>query len=236
MGTFWGLSARGDELHIELHLGHEYDRPPFTVDKLIVGDVDPFGGGDDPESICTPADFEDVICYDDDPGKWANVMASVGVMNVGSNPVSGLWCSGSNVSPNNYVLTNDHCISSQGECDSSEFVFKYYNTNCGSGPTTADWQSFRCDDVVASSPYVSCEATVTTLDFALNSVIGDPASTFGFASPDPIPLVDGEGIYIIQHPAGRPHEITHGDGANVDADPPNLRYYDTLDTEGGSSG
>jgi len=50
------------------------------------------------------------------------------------------------------------------------------------------------------------------------------------------PITDGEGIYIIQHPAGRPHEITHGSGDDVDADSPNLRYYNTLDTEGGSSG
>jgi len=237
MGSFWGLSARGEELHLELHLSHDYSVPPFTIDRLIVGDVDPFGsGGSGPESICPPGDFEDVICYDNDPGKWANVMASVGLMNVGSNPSTGLWCSGSNVSPNNYVLSNDHCITSQGECDTTEFVFKYYNENCGSGPTNTDWESFRCDDIVVSSPIGDCEATLSTLDFTLNSVIGDPATTFGYVVADPNPITDGEGIYIIQHPAGRPHEITHGDGTNVDADAPNLRYYDTLDTEGGSSG
>jgi len=237
MGSFWGLSARGEELYFELHLRSDYTEPPFRIDQLIVGDIDPLAGSNSgPESICPPGDFEDVVCYDSDAGKWANVMASVGVMTVGSTPTSGLWCSGSNVSPNNYVLSNDHCVTSQAECDTTEFVFKYYNQNCGSGPTTPDWQGFRCDDIVESSPYVSCEATVSSLDFTLNSVIGDPASTFGYATPDPNPITDGEGIYIIQHPAGRPHEITHGDGSNVDADAPNLRYYDTLDTEGGSSG
>ncbi len=237
MGSFWGLSARGEEIHLELHFRHAYATPPFSIDRMIVGDIDPFGGSaSGPESICPPDDFEDVICYQSDAGKWANVMASVGLMNVGSNPTSGLWCSGSNVSPNNFVLSNDHCITSQAECDTTEFVFKYYNQNCGSGPTTPDWQSFRCDDIVVSSPLGDCEATVSTLDFTLNSVLGDPASTFGYAVADPNPITDGEGIYIIQHPDGRPHEIAHGDGANVDADAPNLRYYDTLDTEGGSSG
>jgi hypothetical protein len=237
MGSFWGLSAQGQELQLELRIGHEYTAPPFRIDTIIVGDVDPFASsGDEPESICPPADFEDAICYQSDSGKWANVMASVGVMNVGSNPTTGLWCSGSNVSPLNYVLTNYHCIGSQSTCDSSEYVFKYYNQNCGSGPTTPDWQSFRCDDIVVSSPLGDCEATLSTLDFALTSVLGDPSSGFGYVTPDPNPIADGEGIYIIQHPAGRPHEITHGDGVNVDADPPNLRYYDTLDTEGGSSG
>ncbi|MEE4270487.1 MAG: trypsin-like peptidase domain-containing protein [Thermoanaerobaculales bacterium] len=237
MGTFWSLSARGEELHLELHVRSEYAVSPFRIDKLIVGNVDPFGSDDGPESICPPGDFEDVVCYEADAGKWANVMASVGVMWAGGNPATGaLWCSGSNVSPLNYVLTNDHCIESQADCDSAEFVFKYYNTTCGGSTTTDDWQGFRCDDVVVSSPFVSCEATLTTLDFALNSVIGDPASSFGYAQVDATPITDGEGIYIVQHPNGRPHEITHGDGANVDADAPNLRYYDTLDTEGGSSG
>lgn len=238
MGIFWGLSARGEMLHLELHLSHEYDQAPFTIDRIIIGDIDPHtGSGQEPESICEPPDFEDVVCYDTDPGKWANVMASVGVMTAGGNPAAGaLWCSGSNVSPDNYVLTNAHCIETQGECDNSEFVFRYYNENCGSGPTTPDWVGFRCDDIVAFSPVDDCEATLSTLDFSLNSVIGDPASTFGFAVADHKPITDGEAIYIIQHPDGRPHEITHGDGDNVDADPPNLRYYDTLDTEPGSSG
>ena len=237
MGTFWGLSARGEELHLEFHFSHDYAVAPFRIDKVLVGDVDPFAGSAEaPESICQPPDFEDAICYQSDTGKWNNVMASVGLMNVGGSATTGLWCSGANVSPNNYVLSNDHCIASQAECDSTEFVFKYYNQNCGSGPTTPDWQSFRCDDVVASSPFVSCEATLSTLDFSLSSVIGDPATTFGYASADPNPITDGEGIYIIQHPSGRPHELTHGDGANVDADGQNLRYYDTLDTEPGSSG
>jgi hypothetical protein len=237
MGSFWGLSARGEELHLELHISHDYAVPPFRIDKVLIGDVDPFGSaGNFPESICGSSDFEDVICYQGDADKWANVMASVGVMSVGAYPTTGLWCSGSNVSAANYVLTNGHCVASQAECNNSEFVFNYHNQNCGSGPTTPDWVSFRCDEVEVSSPWDFCEATLSTLDFALTSVIGDPASIFGYAVVDPIPITDGEGIYIVQHPVGRPQEITHGDGFDVDADPPNLRYYGTLDSEPGSSG
>ncbi len=237
LGSFWALSAFGDMLHIELHLSHDYSRPPFTIDQVIVGDVDVFGAGDDQsESICSPGDFEDVVCYDDDAGKWATVMASVGVMSVGSNPTTGVWCSGSNVSPNNYVMTNWHCVPDFAPCTNAEFVFKYYNTTCGGSTTTPDWESFHCDQTVAESPFVGCDATLSDLDFTLNSVIGDPASTYGWVTPDSNVLTDGEAIYIVQHPAGRPHEITHGGGVDVDVDGHVLRYYDTLDTEGGSSG
>jgi V8-like Glu-specific endopeptidase len=241
MGTFWGLSGFGDRMTLELRFRHAYPRPPFRIDQVILGRTDLFAppprGGAVPESICAPADFEDVICYQNDPDKWANVLASVGVMTVGGNPNTALFCSGSNVSPRNYLLTNQHCIETQGGCDGAEFVFKFYRTGCNNGaPATVDFQSFRCDQVVAQSPFINCDSGLSDLDFTLASVIGDPTSAFGFVRPDPTPLTDGEAIYIVQHPDGRPHEIAHGSGADVDVDGTVLRYYDTLDTEGGSSG
>lgn len=243
-GSFWGLSVLGDVAVLELRFRGEYDRPPFRVDQAIAGDASLFEPAPDlfappPAnlSVCAPADFEDVLCYEGDAGKWGNVLASVGVMSVGGNPNTALFCSGANVSPGNYVLTNDHCIASQAECDGSEFVFRYYRTGCNNGaPPTADWVGFRCDEIVASSPFGPCDPDLANLDFALCSVMGDPASTFGFATPDPAPLTSGEAIYIVQHPDGRPHEITHGEGADVEVDGTTLRYYDTLDTEPGSSG
>ncbi len=236
-GTFWGLSAFGNRFSLELVMARSYDVAPFKIDKIIVGNEDILGSGvAGPESICGPGDFEDVICYDNDPEKWATVFASVGVMSVGGNATTSLFCSGSNLIGNN-VLTNSHCVSSQGACTNTEFVFKYYRTGCNDGsPATADWESFRCDQLLIAQIFNTCEVGSTNQDFSLFSVIGDPAATYGAVEPDPIALTDGEAIYIVQHPAGRPHEVTHGSGANVDADGFNLRYYDTLDTEGGSSG
>lgn len=241
-GTFWSLTAFEDTLHLELEHRAPYEEPPFRVDRVLVGEPGLFDDAPAaPESVCAPADYDDVICYEDEAGKWANVLASVGVMTLGGNPATGLWCSGSNVSPNNYVMTNYHCIPEAGSCANSEFVFKFYRTACNTGaPPTADYQSFRCDETVVQSPIGDCDATTTTLDFSLNSVIGDPAATFGYVRPDPTRLTDGEAIYIVQHPAGRPHEIAHGDDEDVVVDPTAgksvIRYYDTLDTEGGSSG
>ncbi|MEM9596357.1 MAG: trypsin-like peptidase domain-containing protein [Acidobacteriota bacterium] len=241
-GSFWGLSAFGDTLHLELRFQKPYERTPFRISQVMVGDpamLAEAAGVPQPRSICSPGDFEDVICYDADVEKWANVLASVGVMTAGGN-VS-LWCSGSTVSPQGHVLTNEHCIANQSECSNAEFVYKYYRTGCNNGSAvTQDWEGFRCDQTVASSPFNNlCDPNLDNLDYSLHTVVGD-ASAYGFVEVDPTPLTSGEAIYIVQHPSGRPHEIAHGDGANVVVDPggngTTLRYYDTLDTEGGSSG
>jgi hypothetical protein len=238
MGTFWGLSARGEDLFLEFHFTHEYGSRPFHIDKVLVGDVDPLGGSEFmTKETCGSSDYEDVVCYQNDSEKWANVMASVGVITpVGSDPMAGILCSGVNVSENNYILTNHHCIPTQSACLNAEFVFGYHNENCGSGPAATDWQSYRCDDILASSPFSECESAPDSLDFSLTSVIGDPAGTFGHVDVDFNPITDGESVYMVQHALGRPQEITHGSGTDVDADAPILRYYNTLDAEIGSDG
>ncbi len=237
-GTFWGLSVPGSVLDLELTLRGPWARPPFRLDRVLAGDADLFAGRlPGPETICPPADFEDTICYQGDPLRWSNIVASAGVILAGGDPSAALFCSASNVSPLGMLLTNNHCIEDQAACDNAEFLFGYRRTGCGDGsPPSLDWQSFHCDQLVASSPFGVCEVSLSSLDFSLSSVIGDPSSTFGWTNPDPSPPASGEALYIVQHPSGRPQEIAHGAGSDVVVDGSTLRYYGTLDTEPGSSG
>lgn len=241
MGSFWALSVPGDSAVLELKFSQPYKHDPFSVDSVIAGNPGSFGasaykpGDEASRSICAPPDFEDAICYQNDAAKWSNVQASVGVMTVGADANNALYCSGANVSPRNYILTNNHCVPTQLFCDNTEFVFRYYRTGCNDGSApTENWVSYRCDELVASEPLVDCDAAPGTLDFSVVSVIGEPAVEFGYAQPDDTPLSSGEAIYIVQHPDGRPHEITHGTDTLVDGSV--LRYWNTLDTENGSSG
>ena len=236
-GSFWGLAAFGDELHFELRARGRYTRPPFEIEQVIVGDPQLLAAvaGGESRSVCAPEDFDDAICYQGDAAKWANVLASAGVITTGGGVAS--WCSAVNVSPQNYLLTNYHCIPQAGSCASSEFLFKYYRTACNSGaPATADWVSYRCKNTVASSPLADCEPGLASLDYSLSSVFGDPAGSFGFTRPDPTPLTSGERVYLVQHPGGRPHEITEGEGADLVVSGHTLRYFGSLDTEDGSDG
>ena len=38
LGTFWGLSARGEELFFEFHFRHVYREAPFRIDTVIIGE------------------------------------------------------------------------------------------------------------------------------------------------------------------------------------------------------
>ncbi|MBT8135413.1 MAG: trypsin-like peptidase domain-containing protein, partial [Gammaproteobacteria bacterium] len=235
-GSFWTLSVPGDSAVLELVFRGAYKQDPFSVDKVIAGNpVMRAADSGTTRSLCGAPDFEDVICYQGDAEKWANVQASVGVMSVGGNVETAIYCSGSNISPANHILTNNHCLTSQAQCTNTEFIFRHYRTGCNDGsPLTQDWVSFRCDELLVSQPLVDCDAVPGELDFSLASVIGEPTAEFGYIQPDTTPLVDGEALYIVQHPDGRPHEITHGSDTDVDGTV--LRYWNTLDTESGSSG
>ena len=242
LGSFWGLSVPGDRFTLELEMGPDVGRTPFRIDQVIVGDVDLMGRTpDETESVCLPADFEDVICHQDDIELWANSTATVGVMTVGGVPgdsgMSGLWCSGSVVGPEGHVLTSYGCLPLTGACVDVEFVLGYHRSGCGGDALpVADWQSFRCDEVVASSPFVDCEPQLDELDFSLASVVGNPAAEYGFVRPDAAAAVSGEDVFIVQHAQGRPLEVTSGGGADFVVDGMTLRYFGTLDTDAGSQG
>lgn len=241
-GEFWALTAFADELELELDFAAPYGRLPFRVDRALAGDPGWFDGGlAAPASVCGGADFEDAACYAADAGTWSNVRASAGVLGVGGDPATAIFCSAVNVSPFDYVLTNYHCLPGVTSCADAEFVFGYRRELCGAPPLAGNWRSFRCGEIVAASPEGSCETPLDALDFSLSSVEGDPSAQFGYARPEAGALADGTPIYIVQHAAGRPQEIVHGAGADVDVDTAGgtrsvLRYYGSLDTEAGSSG
>ncbi|MEM6641051.1 MAG: hypothetical protein AAF610_14250, partial [Pseudomonadota bacterium] len=127
-GTFWGLSGQGDSMVLRFTFDKPYRSPPFRIDRLMVGNAALTAPKTESgaRSICSPADFEDSVCYEQDSGKWDVARASVGVMSVGGNAATSLFCSGSNVSGSNAILTNQHCVENQAVCDNTEFGFDAY--------------------------------------------------------------------------------------------------------------
>ncbi|MEM8994678.1 MAG: trypsin-like peptidase domain-containing protein, partial [Acidobacteriota bacterium] len=248
---FWGLAVRGDTAVFELRLRpgagavRGLDREPVRLDRVAVGDGDfsPFGPASGSaatkpvgESLCGDGDFEDIECYRGDAAKFDAMLSTAGVLTAENGSV--FWCTGVNVSPRNLVLTAESCLASTAACRDAEFVFGYYRDGCGVGAPIADgWRGYRCLETVASSPFGDqCEPTPANLDFSLHRVDGDPANEWGWSDPADVAPASGERLYIPQHADGRPLEVAHGEGADVELDGMTLRYYGTLDTESSSVG
>ena len=252
---FWGLSSPGDSMTFELSLGSDtagqsskrYDAPPFQMSRLAVGDADAWAAvstipsrsslekATASKSICDTADFTDAICHQGDAGRWAAAQATAGILEISGDGV--FFCTGVNISPRNMVLTTESCLPDSAACSGAEFVFGYHRETCGSGNVVDTWQSYRCSETLTSSPFGNmCDPDTDNLDFALHQVDGDPATDWGFVDPDPTPLTSGEALYIFQHAAGRPLELSEGSGMDVEVDGMTLRYYGTLDTESSSTG
>ena len=186
-------------------------------------------------STCGNLDRTDVACYQATyPTEFNNAYAVARILQNGSS-----HCTGWRVTPDNFLMTNEHCITSQGQLNNMEFWFDYQRSQCQTGspntPTIVTGDQFLVDHV--------------TYDFALLTLDNFASiQNFGYFDLDVRTPVLGEEIYIPQHGAGNPKEF----GIESDVEPPdNLcrvvipvtdgRGNDTdtgyfCDTIGGSSG
>jgi V8-like Glu-specific endopeptidase len=129
------------------------------------------------------------------------------------------------------LLTNQHCIASQAQCNDSVAIFGYQTNS--SGHLQAGEQ-FRCQKLLASDP---------DLGYALIRLTSHPGGldkwgtlkisqgTIGRQAP----------IMIIQHPGGNPKEISKKDCMSEDIGIEGMSasltdFSDSCDTASGSSG
>ena len=153
----------------------------------------------------------------------------------------GYLCTGFLVSPHGHFLTNNHCISTEGEAATLEVRWRYQTPQCGSGTAVFDSVSLGAHLVTTSEDY----------DYSLLTFSGsNPAPTYGYLGLLNQEAKVGDPIWIAQHPGGQPKQfavVSDMDGGgtpkvqlvNVDGfstQPPgtDIGYY--ADTEGGSSG
>jgi len=126
------------------------------------------------------------------------------------------------------ALTNEHCIDSVQTCRTAVAIFGYHK------PTDTGDQ-YGCTGLVV--------APDRNLDFALIRLEGRPgaADKWGALEVRGRALTPGEAVYIIQHPAGEPKQISRkectvaravvkGRGADL------TDFSHTCDTKNGSSG
>jgi len=151
-------------------------------------------------------------------------------------------CTGWLVGSAGHVFTNEHCLTSQADVNSTDFEFmgegSTCNTNCDS------W--LGCPGTVwgGAGTYIQDDAT---LDYCLVQLAGNPQSTYGYLQLRQSSPVLNEQIYIPQHPNAWGKKIAFDsdysqDGGKCKVNALNynncytydIGYY--CDTAGGSSG
>ena len=254
--SFWSLSIPGDTLILQIHSKTDYSkRFAFRLTKIFKGEIPLFGSPELSRSVCTGLSeaepFRSAFCYSpnqdfDDPAIWQNAQAGVGVLTIGDYG-TGSWCSGSLVSSQDYVLTNQHCIETLADCQNAEFVFNYYRDSCEEGiggidPITT--QGYYCDPTdettFIKNDFGDCTPqNENQLDYAFAHVLlnGDDPSPSTLFQPldmelDYDTISSTEEVYIVGHPEGNARVVSKG---VLDFTTPYGLHY-ICDTRGGSSG
>ena len=190
-GTFWTPPVSGEGIVIEYFVPAETEPAyvPFKVSEVA--------------HIYRPAAIAGA-CNPDVTPEWANVAKSVAMLQFVTGSVvavcTGTLLNDSNPSLEHYVLTANHCISTQSEAQSA---FAYWNYNTGETPPSGT-ASIAFDLVVTGSPS----------DFTLLRR-GAVLPGLFFSGWDASPLAVGMSVTGIHHPSGSYKRIAFG-GTNAD--------------------
>lgn len=232
ISDFWSLMVRDDEAIVRLYSNGPASTYGFDLSKVAYGYPEDSIETLVYESVCGSDDKEDVECYSSTT-MYDKAEAVCKLYIDGS----GL-CTGWLLGDQGHVMTNNHCINNSTDANNTEFQFDYRHQTCGGSNASAD--------VVANSSTLIC--TDPDLDYTLLELPNNPTSTYGFLQFRASGPVDGERIYIPQHPNGVPKKISVNDdqsstgygkiqnanGTNQAGLPTKVEYF--TDTDGGSSG
>ncbi|MFC1849375.1 proprotein convertase P-domain-containing protein [candidate division CSSED10-310 bacterium] len=195
--NFWSGSIFSDTAIITYHANRQYDaKEGFTIIEYGAGTVDFLNVN---ESCTSTVTYENLRCKTRPSAVMANAEKIGHIVFV-----EGQYqyvCSGSLVSDGSHFLTNEHCMSGgQTTCNTYDVYFEYETTgtSCTSNSATKG-SSFSCDQFVTKN---AC------YDYALATLSGNPAGTYGYLEIDPNGVTTtSTNVYIIGHPAGYPKKL-----------------------------
>ncbi len=236
---FSAMSVFGDTAVIKLvmpinaiwekHHGIKIDQFNAGLEEALIPENNPT-----PESSCGVNERRDAICWQSSHEEQFERTRPVARLLMAG---SGL-CTGWRVGSDNHMFTNNHCLSTQSKLTNTEVWFNYQRTTCG-GSANSGTIKVTGKDLIKTN---------YDLDYSLFTVENfNSISSFGnFGLENKAPTV-GDLIYIAQHGAGNPKELSiesdqntnglcqidiasaFGRAANTDTG-----YF--CDTTGGSSG
>jgi len=241
---FWAVHIPGETVIIEFWSNGAGESFGYSIDKYARG-YDAWEtaeqGGPATESLCQADDTDEAKCYaTSEPLIYDNARAVARLLINGS-----LACTGWLIGSEGHVMTNNHCIGTEGAAANTDFEFMAEGVDCAT--SCASW--FACSGTVAatSSTLVQTDAG---LDYTLVLPASDVSATYGYLQLRPEGATLEERIYVPQHPAAWGKRIAvessypENPSGFCELDSlfeqgctgpiPDVGYF--LDTQGGSSG
>ena len=190
-GSFWTPAISGDQIIIEYTTptGTGTTKTPFKISDIahIYKNV----GTDEAAGACNL----------EVPAEWANVAKSVGMLQFVTGgfvaQCTGTLLNDTDTSTNHYVLSANHCISSQSEAQS---VTVYWNYNTGDTPPGGTPTTNGSNLMVTGS----------ASDFTLLRLTGGLPGGLFFSGWDATALSTGTSVTGIHHPEGSHKRISFG--------------------------
>jgi V8-like Glu-specific endopeptidase len=217
---FWTQNIDGDFVRAEVVAA---TKP--TGLKFVLGDIAYQQNMGAPFSITLPDEREPVRVYGNVPILSERIHSVAKIIFI-ENGLSES-CTGFLIDDDR-MLTNEHCINKTDVCKTALAIFDYEVTETGSIDTG---QQFRCTQFIAADH---------TLDVSLIRLAGKPGLLYGHLTLNGRAVVLGEQLYLIQHPAGEPKQISRkGCSITTAVAPGNGLATDfghKCDTLGGASG
>jgi hypothetical protein len=240
---FWSSQVRGDTAVIELFTRHARGAYGYSIDRFIRGfteaEVVEANPGV-PTAICGQDDSEWAKCYEQtEPLIYERARTVVRLH------LPGTLCTGWLIGCEGHLMTNNHCIGSQGTANNTDYEFMAEGATC----ETSCFSSSACPGPIEAT---TAELIVTNgaLDYTLVKLPTNVSGTYGFLRLRESGAQIDERIYIPQHPAGWGKRISVFSDHSSDASgfcevfslnspacsggPGDIGYF--CDTQGGSSG
>ena len=119
-------------------------------------------------------------------------------------------CTGFLVGSENYLMTNNHCISTQKEAEEARFYFNYQTKKADTDATMDDIPSDLLEIAYiytgAALVYTSRHRDSTLLKLRTRDKLNERHGSLALSKDLPI---RGEEMYIIHHPGSRPKQVTY---------------------------
>jgi hypothetical protein len=209
---FWTASFPGDRARVEYLApagAAVADGLPFALDWLQHVYLDPVAqlAKSLLHGKAAGACENDVTCDPD----WADVARAVSAIGVIGQGHNGVFCSGQLLNTQAqdftpYWLTANHCLSSQGDAESSEFYWLYQTSTCNGAPPALS--------SVPSSLGATLLSTSLASDYTLLLVNGALPDGLFFAGWTGNKVADGTDAVAVHHPAADYKRISYGTKEN----------------------